>query len=314
MTALFVPDRTGAPLDADLARIQAAIQESGRYPIGFDIPGPEARRRARERDAEFYAPEAFDVASIEDTVIHLATRDIPVRIQRPHEPKGGTVVYFHGGNWIHGDLDSHQSSAARLALRTGATVMQVDYRLAPEHPFPAAVDDACDALKWSVDNVGGLGGDPQRVAVAGDSSGGNLAAVAAQWARDEGILLAAQLLLYPVTFLGDFARELVGRQYLGDALDTVGEDPRLGPAFGRLEGLAPAIVGVGEHDFLYEDNIAYARALADADVAVTLRVFPTLPHGFFGHGAASPTADAAADLLGRDLAGALSEPRTEAAH
>lgn len=308
MPAFSAPARTHAPLDPALARIQAAIRDSGRYPVGFDLTGPEARRRSEQMRAEFFPDRVFDVASVTDAAIAAPGRDIPIRIHRPLEPTGSTVVHFHGGSWITGSLDSHHGDATRLAARTGATVVQVDYRLAPEHPFPAGVDDALAAMHWTVAQVGELGGDPLRIAVAGDSSGGNLAAVAAQHARDVGLPLAAQLLVYPVTFLGEFARQLVGRQYLGDKLDIVGRDPRLGPAYGRLGELAPAIIGVGEHDFLYDDNLAYARALDAAGVPVTLRVFPALPHGFFGQGAVSRAADAAADLLAYELRALLAPP------
>jgi len=293
------------PLDEHLRRIEQRVRDSGRFPIGFDISGPAARERSREINREFYPELLFDVASVTDGAIPGPGGELRIRVQRPLTETDATVVFFHGGSWIVGDLDSHRGDASRIAATANAVVVQVDYRLAPEHPFPAAVDDACAAVEWVAAHIGDFGGSADRLAVAGDSSGGNLAAVAAQHCRAVGIPLAAQLLVYPVTFLGDFARQLVGRQYLGDALETVGRDIRLSPAYAEsFEHLAPAVVGVGAHDFLYDDNIAYAGLLRDAGVPLVLREYPTLNHGFFGNGGVSPAADAAAAELCRDL-GAL---------
>jgi acetyl esterase len=290
------------PLDESLRLIAEQISASGRFPIGFDIPGPAARERSRAINREFYPELLFDVASVTDSTIPGPGGELRIRVQRPLTRTDATVVFFHGGSWIVGDLDSHRGDASRIAATSNAVVVQVDYRLAPEHPFPAGIEDACAAVEWIARNIGDFGGDPARLAVAGDSSGGNLAAVAAQHCRALGIPLAAQLLAYPVTFLGEFARQLVGRQYLGDAIDTVGRDIRLSPAYAAdFVGLAPAVIGVGAHDFLYDDNIAYARLLRDAGVPVTLREYPTLNHGFFGNGGVSAAADGAAAELCRDL-------------
>jgi acetyl esterase len=297
-----VPPAGIAPLDEPLRAIEQRIRDSGRFPIGFDGPAKDARERSRAIAREFYPPKLFEVASVTDTVIPGPGGDLRIRVQRPLTPTDATVVFFHGGSWIVGDLDSHEGDASRIAAGAGAVVVQVDYRLAPENPFPAAVDDACFAVEWALENAAHLGGDTTRVAVAGDSSGGNLAAVAAQHCRTHGLPLAAQLLLYPVTYLGDFARQLVGRQYLGDRFDTVGRDIHLSPAYAEsFDGLAPTVLGVGGHDFLYEDNLAYVRLLRQAAVPTVLREYPTLNHGFFGNGAVSSVADAAADELCRDL-------------
>jgi acetyl esterase len=301
-----VPPAGIAPLDEPLRTIEQRIRESGRFPIGFDITGPEARARAAAIAREFYPELLFDVAEVTDMSIAGPAGDLRIRVQRPLSATTATVVFFHGGSWVVGDLDSHRGEASRIAAAANAVVVQVDYRLAPEHPFPAAVDDACAAVEWAFENIARLGGDPSKVAVAGDSSGGNLAAVAAQHCRAVGLPLAAQLLLYPVTFLGEFARQLVGRQYLGDHFDTVGRDIRLSPAYAdHFNDLAPAIVGVGAHDFLFDDNIAYARLLRDAGVPTLLREYPTLNHGFFSNGRVSAAADAAASELCRDLGAIL---------
>jgi acetyl esterase len=295
------------PLDESLRVIEQRILESGRFPIGYDISGPEARERSATIAREFYPAKMFDVGSVTDSTIPGPGGEIRIRIQRPLTPTTSTVVYFHGGSWVVGDLDSHRGDASRIAAVANAVVVQVDYRLAPEHPFPAGVEDACAAVEWAFENVAHLGGDPFRIAVAGDSSGGNLAAVAAQHCRAIGLPLAVQLLLYPVTYLGEFARQLVGRQYLGDLFDTVGRDVRLSPAYAdHFDGLAPAIIGLGGHDFLYDDNIAYAQLLREASVPTLVREYPTLNHGFFGNGAVSAAADRAADELCQDLAALLS--------
>jgi acetyl esterase len=297
-----VPPAGIPPLDEPLRVIEQRIRESGRFPIGYTSSGPEARERAATIAREFYPAKILDVKSVTDSVIPGPGGDLRIRVQRPLTPTDATVIFFHGGSWVVGDLDSHQGDASRIAATAKAVVVQVDYRLAPENPFPAAVDDACAAVAWAFEHVADLGGDRSRIAVAGDSSGGNLAAVAAHYCRDTGLPLAAQLLLYPVTFLGDFARQLVGRQYLGDAFDTVGRDIRLSPAYAEnFANLAPAIIGVGSHDFLYDDNIAYVHLLRDAAVPTLLREYPTLNHGFFGNGAVSSAADIAADELCRDL-------------
>ena len=126
----------------------------------------------------------MDVASVEERTIPGPAGDIPVRIYRPEDPTGATVVFFHGGGWIIGDLDSHDGHARRLAATVGAVVVHVDYRLAPEHPFPAAHQDCVAAIEWAFEHVDELGGRADRIAVAGDSAGGNLAAAVALHCRD----------------------------------------------------------------------------------------------------------------------------------
>ena len=214
----------------------------------------------------------------------------------------GTLVYFHGGGWVVGDLDSHEAHAIRLANRAGVAVVNVGYRLAPEHPFPAAVDDAIAAMRWVSRRFGG-GGEP--LAVGGDSAGGNLAAVVAWMARDAGIKLAAQLLIYPATDLSRMANDPVRAAYFGGRFEEVSRDPRASPVLADLKGVAPAIIGVGPYDFLYQDSLAYAQALQAAAVETRLRVFPTLNHGFFSYTAISKDCAAAADSLCDDLAGLM---------
>jgi acetyl esterase len=211
-------------------------------------------------------------------------------------------VYFHGGGWIVGDIDSHEAHCIRIANRTGAVVVNVGYRLAPEDPFPAGVDDAIAAMRWVHANLARFGGDARRLAVGGDSAGGNLAAVVAVQCRDEGIPLAAQLLIYPATDLTGIGDPKVVGAYLGEKVTEKARDPRVSPLFSpSLAGLAPAIIGVGVYDFLYKDNLAYAAALRRAGVSVTLRESATLNHGFFSYTAISRDSEAAAEQLCADL-------------
>jgi len=189
----------------------------------------------------------------------------------------------------------------------------VDYRLAPEHPFPAAYEDCAAAIEWAFEHVDELGGRADRIAVAGDSAGGNLAAAVALHCRDTDRRLAAQLLVYPAVDLADglaasgedgfFTGEddWVERQYLGDD-GTRAADPRVSPLRAESHaGLAPAVIGIGHHDPLLAQNLAYATALRAAGVPTVLREYPELVHGFFGMGAISAGAEKAADELCRDL-------------
>jgi acetyl esterase len=211
-------------------------------------------------------------------------------------------VYFHGGGFVVGDLDSHEAHAVRLANEAACVVVNVDYRLAPEHRFPAAYDDCLAATRWAKEHLARLGAREQRLAIGGDSAGGNLAAAVALACRDDGMALAAQLLLYPATDLLRL-KGMPEKAYLGEEhLETLGRDPRASPRHAsRHGGLAPAILGVGRHDFLYADNMAYAAVLRAAQVPLTLREFPTLNHGFFSYTAISEASRSAAQVLCADL-------------
>ncbi len=192
-------------------------------------------------------------------------------------------------------------------------MVHVGYRLAPEHPFPAAYDDGIATVTWAHDHVSELGGRADRIAVAGDSAGGNLAAAVALHCRDARLPLAAQLLVYPAVDLtaglsaqdddGFFTGQddWVERQYLADDLTTA-LDPRVSPLRAPDHaGLAPAVIGIGHHDPLLAQALAYAAALQAAGVPTVLREYPDLVHGFFGMGGVSASADKAADELCHDL-------------
>ncbi|GAA4097956.1 alpha/beta hydrolase [Actinomadura miaoliensis] len=223
---------------------------------------------------------------------------VPVRLYRP-EPPGGAplpaLVYLHGGGWVLGGLDSVDAACRDLAANTGCVVISVGYRLAPEHRFPAAVRDAWAVTAAVARDPGRFGADPAAVAVAGDSAGGNLAAAVALTARDRGLDLAHQLLVYPVT---DTAMDTASYAAYGTGygLDAAGmarclemyrgdadpADPLLAPLRAPdLSGLAPATVITAELDVLRDEGEAYARRLAEAGVPVELRRYEGVVHSFF---------------------------------
>jgi acetyl esterase len=232
-----------------------------------------------------------------------AVRDLPVgerqgRLFVPTgaPPTGPLLVFFHGGGWVYGDLDSHDPVCRFLAERSGVRVLSVDYRLAPEHPYPAAVDDVVAAFAWAARHAEDLGADPTRLAVAGDSAGGNLAAVVAQVTRDAGTTQpVAQLLIYPGTdssrrrpskdlFAEGFFLTKKQMDWYWDTYSAGGSrtDPRLSPLCAdTLVGLAPAVVTTAAFDPLRDEGEAYAAALRDAGVPVVLRRATGLVHGYF---------------------------------
>jgi acetyl esterase len=225
----------------------------------------------------------------------------PVRV-RIYEPPGDdrgrpVLVYFHGGGWVLGNLDTHDGVCRALCARTPCVVVSVDYRLAPEHRFPAAVDDAWAATAWVAEHARSLGGDPARIAVGGDSAGGTLAAVVALRARDHGLALRRQLLLYPVTDhsfdtrsyeengagcgLTREAMQWYWQQYLGPDAHVHGASPEASPLRApSLADVAPAFVLTCEYDPLRDEGEAYAQRLEDAGVPVALRRYDGMIHGF----------------------------------
>ena len=248
-------------------------------------------------------PITEEVASVENRTIPGPDGELPVRIYHPeappHDPLPG-VVYLHGGGWVICDLDSHDGGCRRITNEIQAVVVSVDYRLAPEHKWPAASDDAYAALCWVHDHADELGIDPTRLAVAGDSAGGNLAAVVALMARDRGgPPLAFQLLVYPVIdstaertrhasrtenatgyFLVLDQMEWSRTQYVPD--DASGAEPYVSPNTAEsLEGLAPACIVTAEMDLLRDEGEHYAELLKAAGVPVTVYRAPGMFHGFF---------------------------------
>ena len=286
------------PIDSNAAAlIEVLEQHFPRLERGV-TSAAEARAIAKQLPRP---PDVEAVASVEDRTVPGPAGDIPVRVYRPADD-GATrpgIVYFHGGGFVICDLDSHDGACRRLANAVDAVVVSVDYRLAPEHRWPAAPDDAFAATEWVALHADDLGIDGDRLAVAGDSAGGNLTAVVAQMARDQGgPPLAFQLMIYPVTDLSATRSEHVSQtenargyfltvdqmewyrdQYLGDA---DGEAPYASPLkAGSLASLPPACVVTAEMDPLRDEGEAYGRALSDAGVPVELHRAPGMFHGFF---------------------------------
>jgi acetyl esterase len=265
------------------------------------------------------------VASAEDIKVNGAAGPLAARVYRLSREKSPTVVFFHGGGWVAGDLETHDRQARLLAIETGAVVVSVDYRRPPETRFPGAFEDGFAALRDVYARLAEFGGDEKRVGVAGDSAGGNLAATVALACRDAGIDLAAQLLVYPVTdvagnyadetenarfpsrrenaegyFLSRAVMEWFAGHYLADA--SHGLDWRVSPLRAKsLAGLAPAVVCTAWFDPLRDEGKAYADALAAAGVATRYHPGFGLIHGYFGLGDASETARAEAQRARADF-------------
>ncbi|HEY2095374.1 MAG TPA: alpha/beta hydrolase [Pseudonocardia sp.] len=303
------------PVHPEAQGLLDALAEAG-LPATEEMTVPDARAAT----AGFLAlqGEPVEVASVQDRTVPGPAGEIPVRVYTPAgEGPFPVVVYFHGGGWVIGDLEVVDQPCRQLASAAGAIVVSVDYRLAPEHRYPAAFDDSYAATVWVGAHAAEIGGDPARLAVAGDSAGGNLAAAVALAARDRGgPELAAQLLIYPVTdfnfgtasyqdnregyLLTKGSMQWFWAHYLG--AQDLDKDPYACPLRAdSLVGLPPAYVATSEYDPLRDEGEAYARRLEGAGVAVTAKRFDGLLHGFFWMLAAVPSAAGVLD----DMVGVL---------
>lgn len=289
--------RRPLPLHPD---IEAMLLVSDGPPLGT-LPPPEMRRSYAEiRRKLQLAPEP--IAGTEALAIPGPGGNIPALLYRgTAQTLAPCLLFLHGGGWVLGNLESHDGICRRIAARTGACVLAIDYRLAPEHPFPAAIDDSAAALHYLADHAGQLGIDPARLAVGGDSAGGNLAAVVALMGRDGTVPRTMfQLLLYPATDLrmtspgydrvtegiltGDAMRYFVGH-YLPDPADR--DDWRASPLLAEsLEGLPPALVLTVGHDPLMDEGHAYAERLRQAGITVTALDMTDQAHGILNLGRA----------------------------
>ncbi|MGE5157195.1 MAG: alpha/beta hydrolase [Gemmatimonas sp.] len=303
-------------LDPDAATVFKIYQESGRPP--YETVTPEQARELYLKGCVAASPEPPELEQVGPLSIAASHGAIPARIYRPKQIRGRdrsapALVFFHGGGWVIGDLDTHDVVCRRLAHEGELIVIAVDYRLAPEHRFPAAVDDAIAATEWISAHARELGIDAARLSVGGDSAGGNLAAVVALSARARGgPALAGQVLIYPAT---DFSMRHPSHSepetsvllthsvirwfrdhYLTDAADS--EDWRASPARAEtLSGLPPAFVLTAGADPLRDEGADYAQRLKEAGVGVSYRHFPGQFHGFFTMGKFLAEANVAASEI-----------------
>ncbi|HWC39663.1 MAG TPA: alpha/beta hydrolase [Acidimicrobiales bacterium] len=300
-------------------------QLAGMESVDYSQMTPEGLRQMIKMIAAADGPPEA-VASVEEAHADGPAGPIPLRVYRPATAGSGgaapaILVWYHGGGWVVGDLETADTTCRKLANRTDALVVSVDYRLAPEHPAPAPLEDSWAALRWVADQAATLGGDPSRLAVGGDSAGGNLSALVAVRARDDGApTLRQQLLVYPATDLtrsypshvenGDgylLTSEAMSwflGHYLGPADDP--KDPALSPLYtDDLTGVAGASVFTAELDPLRDEGEAYAARLRDSGVAVDLRRYDGMVHGFLQMAGVTPVADAAVSDAASRLRAAL---------
>lgn len=288
------------PASADLDPQTSAVLEqlAANSTTNVMVLPPAERRRAHEALFASLGLPPADLTDVADKFIPGPGGPLRVRIYTPRDAAAqprALLVYFHGGGMSVGSIEQYDSLCQRLSQRSGVIVVSVDYRLTPEHRFPAPVEDAYAATQWTYDNAAALGGDPARLAVGGDSAGGNLAAVVTQLARDDGPPLVFQLLIYPAIgftrnsesmqqfshgyVFGVAEMEMAVDQYITDRSQL--SDPRLFPLLARdLSRLPPAFVISAGHEILRDDIEAYAHRLQAAGVAAELHRYETTVHPF----------------------------------
>jgi acetyl esterase len=295
-------------VDPQIAAVLERVNAARPISAGTPDEGRAAFRALNELAAQL-APRV-EVASVED----VSDGPVPIRIYRPDGEPVATLMFIHGGGFVIGDLDTHDAQCRLLCSRVGVTVASIDYRLAPEHPFPAGVEDALAAFQWVVEHEQGP------FAVGGDSAGGNLSTVTARAHREA---LVAQLLIYPAT---DLANEYPSMEENGEGLlltrddmewfhhhyvghdESLLADPRASPLLADdLAGLPPALIYTAEYDPLRDAGDAYAEALSAAGVKVIHRRFEGLVHGFFGLGPLSRAAQTAIEQICDDLRSVLAD-------
>jgi acetyl esterase len=306
-------------LDPQVQAVIELVVKSGR-PAYHTLSPKDARQLFLEtRPAS--TPTPPEIGSVRNVVAETSPGAIPLRVYRPAGVPATTplpaYVYFHGGGWVIGDLETHDVLCRQLTAASGASVISVDYRMAPEHKFPAAVDDAWAATRWVVAHAGELGLDGSRLAVGGDSAGGNLAAVLALMARDAGApAIKLQVLIYPVTDVmretrsyDDFAEGYMltrdsMRWFIAHYLKSKDDarDWRVSPLRApSLAGLPPALIVTAGNDPLRDEGEMYGGRLRDAGVMVDYVCYGGMIHGFVGMGKLIDTAQRAVSLIGDSL-------------
>lgn len=291
-------------LNPNVRLLLEAIAAQGGPPLET-LPVAEARKLAVESMKPVEGTRE-PLRSVENLRIPGPQSEIPIRVYTPDAPAPcPALVYFHGGGWVLCDLDTHDVICSAIAHRAGAVVVSVDYRLAPEHRFPAAVVDCYAATAWVASHAEQLGIDARRISVGGDSAGGNLAAVVALKSRDEkGPAIAKQVMVYPVTDLSSFdtpsyrefaedhqltrkEMEWFRDEYLSNISDA--SHPHASPLLAKdLRGLPPALIITAECDPLRDEGEAYGKRLADAGVRVTCTRYAGMIHPFFSMSGALP--------------------------
>ena len=301
------------PLDAATEKFLEILRSAAVPPLYEQTV--EAARAGMRANVQKMPGTPTAVHRVEDRTLSGAAGGVPVRVYWPQPAGDGKplpiVIHYHGGGWAMGDLDTHDRLARYYCTHADAIVVNVDYRRPPEHKFPTAVEDSYLAACWAAEHAAELGGDPTRIAVAGDSAGGNLATVVCQLAKaNQGPKIAFQALMYPVTdldlrksfqsrtdfgggeyFISTRDMEWLVSLYLNDVHKDVA-DPRASPLVSRdLSGLPPALVVTAGFDPLCDEGRAYADALSAAGVQVEYRCFPTTIHAFMSFASIIPAGE-----------------------
>ncbi|WP_405021317.1 alpha/beta hydrolase [Kitasatospora sp. NBC_00070] len=305
------------PLDPPIAAVLEQVNAGG--PLHFTGDNAEQMREVnRQMVAANPLPSPIEVGSVQDATVAGPAGAVPIRVYRPADTGPvPTVVFFHGGGWVTGDLDTHDDVCRRICRDVRAVVVAVHYRRVPEDRFPAAMQDCLAVARHVADHIDDYGARPERLALAGDSAGAHEAAVVALTFRDEGRPLAAQLLAYPPT---DFTRDYPsitenadGYFLTKDLLSEfrtgyAGDDPQarrnwqVSPLLADHSGLAPAIIATAQYDPLRDEGHAYAEALQQAGVDVFYRNYDGVIHAFLNLFGLSPAAEQATNELLTELA------------
>jgi acetyl esterase len=315
------------PVDPQIQGMLDLLARFDAPPLSSSTP-ESARAGFEQMTTGLRAPEMLtSVAETRDVSITGPAGPLKARIYRPvttREDALPTVLFLHGGGFVVGSVESHDNQARGICAGTESVVVSLDYRLAPEAQWPEPLNDAYAGLQWIAEHVGELGGDATRLALAGDSAGGNLAAVTALRARDEGPAVCAQFLIYPAVdfdpegpypsridnatgyFLTTDDMMWFGGNYLPSGADPL--DPTISPLHAKLEGVAPAVVLTAEFDPLRDEGEAYAAALAAAGVEVHHQRFDGLIHGFFDLGLLSKAAATAVEVGCAEFSALLHRP------